>query len=97
MPIEGVGGVRRRGGGVSCRYAAGCSGWETYGGNVLTVCAHASSMEKAASVAYDVVGKIHFDGMQYRRDIAEVEIMDVLVLMGSSSDFSVMQACRAVL
>ena len=37
---------------------------------VLTVCAHASSMEKAASVAYDVVGKIHFDGMQYRRDIA---------------------------
>ena len=49
---------------------AGCSGWETHGGRVLTVCAHASSMEKAASVAYDVVGRIHFDGMQYRRDIA---------------------------
>ena len=49
---------------------AGCSGWETNGGRVLTVCATGDSMVEAADAAYAAVDEIHFDGMQFRRDIA---------------------------
>ena len=49
---------------------AGGSGWETNGGRVLTVCAKGDSMVEAANAAYAAVDEIHFDGMQFRRDIA---------------------------
>jgi phosphoribosylamine--glycine ligase len=42
---------------------------ETAGGRVLGVTARATTLEEATSLAYEAVGKIQFDGMQYRRDI----------------------------
>jgi phosphoribosylamine---glycine ligase len=41
----------------------------TSGGRVLTVVGRGSSYEKAIEVAYEASSYIHFDGMQYRRDI----------------------------
>jgi phosphoribosylamine--glycine ligase len=41
----------------------------TSGGRVLTVVGRGSSYEKAIEVAYEASSHIHFDGMQYRRDI----------------------------
>jgi len=41
----------------------------TAGGRVLTVVATAPAFEIAMARAYAAVGEIHFDGMQYRRDI----------------------------
>jgi phosphoribosylamine--glycine ligase len=41
----------------------------TAGGRVLTVMATAPSYEIAIARAYEAASKIHFDGMQYRRDI----------------------------
>jgi phosphoribosylamine---glycine ligase len=41
----------------------------TNGGRVLGVTATADSLEEALSRAYDAIGKIHFEGMYYRRDI----------------------------
>jgi phosphoribosylamine--glycine ligase len=40
------------------------------GGRVLTVCALGDDIADARARAYAAVGKIHFDGMFYRRDIA---------------------------
>jgi len=42
----------------------------TNGGRVLSVTALGKTIEDARALAYDAVGKIHFDGMQMRRDIA---------------------------
>jgi phosphoribosylamine--glycine ligase len=42
----------------------------TDGGRVLGVTALGGSIESAARRAYEVVQRIHFDGMQFRRDIA---------------------------
>jgi phosphoribosylamine---glycine ligase len=42
----------------------------TSGGRVLGVTAARGSLEAAVRSAYEMVGKIHFEGMQYRRDIA---------------------------
>jgi phosphoribosylamine--glycine ligase len=42
----------------------------TSGGRVLGVTAAGRSVESAARLAYEVVQQIHFEGMQYRRDIA---------------------------
>ena len=42
----------------------------TAGGRVLGVTARATSLEAAAALAYEAVKVIHFDGMQYRTDIA---------------------------
>ncbi|MEW6189436.1 MAG: phosphoribosylamine--glycine ligase [Actinomycetota bacterium] len=42
----------------------------TAGGRVLNVSAVGSSFEEARKRAYEAVGKIHFEGMHYRRDIA---------------------------
>ena len=39
------------------------------GGRVLCVTALADSVKQAQQRAYDVARGIHFDGMQYRRDI----------------------------
>lgn len=43
----------------------------TAGGRVLTVVATAPSFEVAIARAYEAASKIHFDGMQYRRDIGK--------------------------
>src|SRR5215468_7816929 len=42
---------------------------ETAGGRVLGVTARAATLEEATTLAYEAVGKIQFDGMQFRRDI----------------------------
>ncbi|HSA94332.1 MAG TPA: phosphoribosylamine--glycine ligase [Terriglobales bacterium] len=41
----------------------------TAGGRVLNVCAHAPDLEGAVERAYEAAGKIHFEGMHYRKDI----------------------------
>jgi phosphoribosylamine--glycine ligase len=41
----------------------------TSGGRVLAVTATASTLETALASCYGAIGKIHWDGMQYRRDI----------------------------
>jgi len=41
----------------------------TNGGRVLGVTATGNSLEAALQKAYQAAGKIHFDGMHYRRDI----------------------------
>jgi phosphoribosylamine--glycine ligase len=43
----------------------------TAGGRVLTVVATAGSFEMAIARAYEAASKIHFDGMQFRRDIGQ--------------------------
>jgi phosphoribosylamine--glycine ligase len=43
----------------------------TSGGRVLTVMATAPSYQIAIARAYEAASKIHFDGMQYRRDIGK--------------------------
>jgi phosphoribosylamine--glycine ligase len=42
----------------------------TAGGRVLTVSALGPSLKDARTAAYEACGRISFDGMQYRRDIA---------------------------
>jgi phosphoribosylamine--glycine ligase len=41
----------------------------TAGGRVLGVTARAATLEDATALAYEAVGKIRFDGMQFRKDI----------------------------
>jgi phosphoribosylamine---glycine ligase len=41
----------------------------TSGGRVLGVTAHAPKLEDAIAKAYEAVGMVHFEGMQYRKDI----------------------------
>ena len=43
--------------------------WRVAGGRVLGVRATGASLEQARTRAYEAVGRIHFEGMQYRRDI----------------------------
>lgn len=43
----------------------------TSGGRVLTVVATADTFKIAIARAYEAASKIHFDGMQYRRDIGQ--------------------------
>lgn len=42
---------------------------ETAGGRVLGVTARAATLEEATALVYEAVGKIRFDGMQFRQDI----------------------------
>ena len=42
----------------------------TDGGRVLGVTALGANVEQGARRAYEAVERIHFDGMQFRRDIA---------------------------
>ena len=55
--------------GVSCRREG--KGWclVTAGGRVMTIVDKGPTFEAAIARAYDAVSRIHFDGMQYRRDI----------------------------
>lgn len=46
-------------------------GLKTSGGRVLGVTATGNALKEALNKAYDAVGLIHFDGMQYRRDIGK--------------------------
>jgi phosphoribosylamine--glycine ligase len=46
--------------------------WLTNGGRVLGVTAVASSMDEARHRAYQACGRIHFEGMHFRRDIAVI-------------------------
>jgi phosphoribosylamine--glycine ligase len=43
----------------------------TSGGRVLTVVGRGPSYEEAINSAYNAASKIHFDGMQFRRDIGQ--------------------------
>jgi phosphoribosylamine--glycine ligase len=43
----------------------------TNGGRVLGVTATGDTLEGALSVAYEAVGQIHFEGMQFRKDIGK--------------------------
>jgi phosphoribosylamine--glycine ligase len=43
----------------------------TSGGRVLAVVGRGDTFEAAMTRAYDAVDLIHFDGMQYRRDIGQ--------------------------
>ena len=54
----------------------------TAGGRVLSVCGRAPTLGEAAALAYRGVGKIRFDGMHYRRDIAA----DTIARLGSADD-----------
>jgi phosphoribosylamine--glycine ligase len=42
---------------------------KTSGGRVLCVTALGDSVRTTQAKAYDAIAKIHFDGMQYRKDI----------------------------
>jgi phosphoribosylamine--glycine ligase len=44
-------------------------GYLTNGGRVLGVTAAAETLEESLSLAYEALGRIHFDGIYYRRDI----------------------------
>ena len=48
--------------------------WVTSGGRVLGVTARAETLERARDAAYEAVARIRFDGMHYRRDIAQPTI-----------------------
>ncbi len=45
--------------------------WQTSGGRVLAVTALDDSMSKCRQKAYGIISNIHFDGMQFRKDIGE--------------------------
>lgn len=51
-------------------YHAGTKEGKTSGGRVLTVAAQKDNLEASIRAAYQAVKTIHFDGMQYRKDIA---------------------------
>jgi phosphoribosylamine--glycine ligase len=74
-PIEGLDGPWPHG---ICVYHAGVdrrgSKWVTNGGRVLGVTARAQNLEMARAAAYHAVERIHFDGMQYRHDIASIPL-----------------------
>ena len=44
-------------------------GFITAGGRVLGVAARATTLEETCERAYEAIGRIHFDGMRYRKDI----------------------------
>lgn len=43
----------------------------TAGGRVLSVAAHGTTLREAVERAYEAAGRIHFEGMHYRKDIAK--------------------------
>jgi len=43
----------------------------TNGGRVLNVCAYGRTLKEAKDRAYEAVSKIHFEGMQFRKDIGD--------------------------
>ena len=62
------------GGTQGCNFHAGTSRsadgeWLTAGGRVLGITASARTLDRSLHRCYDAVSEIHWDGMQYRRDI----------------------------
>lgn len=68
--ISGIGAAQALGAAVFHAGTANTSsGTVTNGGRVLAVTCSGTTLEEASSRTYEAVGKIHFRGMQYRRDI----------------------------
>ncbi len=77
QPITGVGEAERTPG-VSVYHAATRSAQGllvTAGGRVITVVGRGNSFRQAIDRAYAGLGHIHFDGMQYRRDIGQQALL----------------------
>ena len=76
MPINGIEAAESIPGVVvfhaGTRVAAGGS-VVTAGGRVLGVTARAATLDQATELAYEGVGRISFEGMQYRTDIGRIE------------------------
>jgi phosphoribosylamine--glycine ligase len=47
---------------------------KTVGGRILSVTALGSPLQQALDAAYRAVGRIHFEGMQYRHDIGAASL-----------------------
>ncbi len=73
-PIEGLGTIERDVVVFHAGAAADPSGYVTAGGRVLTLVALGDSMVEARERAYGNVERIRFQGMTYRRDLAEREV-----------------------
>ena len=73
-PIEGLGTIERDVLVFHAGAAADPSGYVTAGGRVLTLVALGESMAEAKDRAYRNVDRIRFQGMTFRRDLAEREI-----------------------
>lgn len=73
------------------------------GGRVLGVTALGSSIYKAIEKAYEAVSRIEWEGVHYRRDIGQKAVMRletpprVGIVMGSDSDYPVMQGAAEIL
>ena len=72
--IEGLGTIERDVVAFHGGVAADSSGYVTAGGRVLTLVALGDSMAEARERAYRNVDRIHFEGMTYRRDLAQREV-----------------------
>ncbi|TMD85494.1 MAG: phosphoribosylamine--glycine ligase, partial [Chloroflexi bacterium] len=72
--IEGLGTIERDVVAFHGGVAADSSGYVTAGGRVLTLVALADSMAEARERVYRNVDRIHFEGMTYRRDLAQREV-----------------------
>jgi phosphoribosylamine--glycine ligase len=75
----------------------------TNGGRVLGVTALGDTIYKAIEKAYEAAGKISFNGVHYRSDIGQKAVKrletppKVGIVMGSDSDYKVMQAAGDIL
>ena len=75
----------------------------TSGGRVLGVTALGGTIYKAIEKAYEAAGKISFNGVHYRSDIGQKAVKrletppKVGIVMGSDSDYKVMQAAGDIL
>jgi phosphoribosylamine--glycine ligase len=75
----------------------------TSGGRVLGVTALGNSVKKAISKAYSAVSRITWDGVYYRKDIGQKALkrleqpLKVGIVMGSDSDYNVMEETVAAL
>ena len=73
-PIEGLGTIEREVLVFHAGAAADPSGYVTAGGRVLTLVALGESMAEAKDRAYRNVDRVRFQGMTFRRDLAQREI-----------------------
>jgi phosphoribosylamine--glycine ligase len=71
----------------------------SHGGRVLGVCAQADTLTAALGKAYEAIEKISFANMYYRRDIGHraQRKIQVGIIMGSASDWEVMQGAQEIL
>ena len=73
-PIEGLGTIERDVVVFHAGASADPSGYVTAGGRVLTLVALGDSMAEARDRAYRNVDRVRFQGMTYRRDLAQREV-----------------------